>query len=158
MRQLWTMAIAAAALAGCAASGEVRRMELSSTLTGFQAVPGPGDRDGTGTMVLRADAETGRLCWTLTARGIARATAAHIHRGEAGSAGPPGAPLTPPDATGRSEGCATAAPELVREMMIRPHGFYVNVHNQEHPAGAIRGQLRGQLRRPERQPLPPGRR
>ena len=157
MRRLWIAASLAAA-AGCAAPGEVTRMDLTATLTGFQPVPGPGDLDGTGTVRLRANAANGELCWTLAARGIDPATAAHIHRGDAGSAGPPVVPLTPPDASERSEGCTAAAPELVREMIARPHGFYVNVHNAAFPAGAIRGQLRGQLRRPERQPPPTGRR
>ena len=140
---------AALALAGCATGGMPRQLELTSTLTGYQAVPGPGDLDGTGTARARVDAERGRVCWELNARGIDRATGAHIHRGEAGSAGPPVIPLAPPGASERSEGCATVTIELARQMIMTPHGFYVNVHNAAFPAGAIRGQLRGQARRRE---------
>lgn len=147
-------ASAALAAAGCAAPGTVRRMELISTLTGYQAVPGPGDLDGTGTARLRADAQTGRVCWELNARGIDPATAAHVHRGEAGSAGPPVLPLSAPGAGERSEGCAAAGPALAAEMIARPHAFYVNVHNAAFPQGAIRGQLRGEVRRPQAQPAP----
>ena len=148
-----TMAAAAALmLAGCAGQGMPQRMELTSTLTGYQAVTGPGDLDGTGTARARVDAETGRVCWELNARGIDPASAAHIHRGEAGSVGPPVVPLAAPGASERSEGCAAVALELARELIARPHGFYVNVHNAAYPAGAIRGQLRGQASR--RQALP----
>jgi len=162
MARGWTMAGGAAALlvAGCAAPSQrmPTRMELHATLTGYQALPGPGDLDGTGTARARVNAESGELCWELAARGIEPATAAHIHRAEAGSVGPPVVPLEAPGASERSEGCATVGPELAREMIMRPHVFYVNVHNAPFPAGAIRGQLRGQARRPTARPVPPGRR
>ena len=153
MRQGWGAAAGAAlVLAGCATPGVVRRMELQSTLTGYQAVPGPGDLDGTGTARVRVDLESGQACWELNARGIEPASAAHVHRGEAGSVGPPVIPLAAPGPSERSEGCAPVAPELARELLARPHGFYVNVHNPAFPGGAIRGQLRGQPRRPQRLP------
>jgi hypothetical protein len=157
------VAIAAApallALAGCAgAGGPPSRLELTSTLTGYQEVPGPGDLRGTGTARLAVDAEAGRLCWTVTARGIDPATAAHVHRGEAGIVGPPVVPLTAPGASERSEGCAPVDMALAREMIARPYAFYVNVHNAAFPGGAIRGQLRGEVRRREQQAPAPVRR
>jgi len=154
MRVPLILAAAAALLHGCAAPGVVTRSELTSTLTGYQATPGPGDLDGTGTARVRVDAEAGRLCWDLNVRGIDPASAAHIHRGEAGGVGPPVVPLTAPDAAGRSEGCAAVAPGLAAEMIGRAHAFYVNVHNPAFAAGAIRGQLRGRPDRPS-QPVPP---
>ena len=145
--------LGAAMLAGCAsAGGPPPRLELTATLTGYQALPGPGDLDGTGTARLRVDREAGRVCWVLAARGIAPATGAHLHRGEAGSVGAPVVPLSPPGADERSEGCAPVAAALAAEMIARPHAFYVNVHNAEFPGGAIRGQLRGEVRRPEQRP------
>ena len=121
------------------------RSVLRATLTGLQEVPGPGDPDGTGTAEVRVDVPSARVCWELYARGIEAATAAHIHRGAAGSAGPPVVPLTTPGADGRSEGCAPVEQGLAREMALRPYDYYVNVHNRPYPAGAIRGQLRGRL-------------
>jgi len=145
--------LGSALVAGCAsAGGPPRRLDLTSTLTGYQALPGPGDLDGTGTARVRVEAEAERVCWVLTARGIAPATAAHIHRGEAGSVGAPVIPLTAPGADERSEGCAPVTAALAAEMIARPHAFYVNVHNAEFPGGAIRGQLRGEVRRPEARP------
>lgn len=146
--RIWMAGGAALALSACMAAGEVQRLELSSTLTGTQAVPGPGDMDGTGTARVRVNAAGGQICWELNARGIDPATAAHIHRGEAGSVGPPVVSLTPPVGE-RSEGCTAVDAALAAEMIARPHAFYVNVHNATFPQSAIRGQLRSQVTRPE---------
>ena len=46
--------------------------------------------------------------------------------------------------TGTSSGCAQGVDAaLITEIMQNPSGFYVNVHNPEFQAGAIRGQLTG---------------
>jgi len=151
MKSVYRLAGAAAALmalGGCVGNPADRRAVLNVTMTGIQEVPGPGDADGSGTAEVRVDPAGGRICWSLYARGIDPATAAHIHRGAAGSAGPPVVTLTTPDAAGRSEGCATVDPGLAREVAVRGHDFYLNVHTQPHPAGAIRGQLRGRMSMP----------
>jgi len=146
MRGSYLLAGAAAliALAGCASSGGGgRRATLQVTMTGLQEVPGPGDADGSGTAEIRSIPADGQICWDLYARGIDPATAAHIHRGAAGAAGPPVVTLTTPDTAGRSQGCAAVDPALAREVAMRSFDFYVNVHTAAFPAGAIRGQLRG---------------
>jgi len=129
--------------AGCASQPMNQRATLSVSMTGIQEVPGPGDADGNGTVEIRADPASGEICWNLYARAIGPATAAHIHRGGAGTAGPVVLALTTPDAAGRSQGCATVALPLAREIAYQAHEFYVNVHDAAHPNGAIRGQLRG---------------
>jgi hypothetical protein len=151
-------AAALAMLGGCMAGPGSQRATLLVTMTGIQEVPGPGDPDASGTAEIRVVSGTGEVCWNLYARGIDPATAAHIHRGAAGLSGPPVVVLTTPDAAGRSQGCATVDPALAREIATQGHGFYVNVHNGAHPAGAIRGQLRGgPMPRQPRQPARPGR-
>lgn len=133
-------------LAGCASTGGVpQRAELTTTLTGQQAAPQAGDLDGTGTARFRVNAAGGEVCWTMAIRGIDPATAAHIHRGAAGSAGPPVVTLTTPGADGQSTGCAAVDRDTAQAMIRRASDFYVNIHNQAYPAGAIRGQLRGQV-------------
>ena len=116
---------------------------LATTMTGAAEIPGPGDPDGTGTATLTVNPGLGQICYELTVAGIAPATAAHIHRGPAGVAGPPVVTLTTPDANGRSQGCATVDPALARQMVLAAQDYYVNVHTAAHPSGAIRGQLRG---------------
>ncbi|MGZ8313486.1 MAG: CHRD domain-containing protein [Allosphingosinicella sp.] len=145
MRSFWMVPGAVLLLAGCATGGEPgnQRANLAVTLTGTQEVPSAGDPDGTGTVEVEVEPALSRLCWDLYARQIEPATAAHLHRGAAGVAGPPVVTLTTPDATGRSEGCAQIDPALARELVMRAHDYYVNVHNGPYPNGAIRGQLRG---------------
>ena len=136
-------AAAAALLAGCATGAGAQRATQAVTLTGIQEVPGPGDPDGTGTAQIRVEPGQGRVCWTLYVAQIDPATAAHIHRGAAGTAGPPVVTLATPGPDGRSEGCIAVDAALASELSMRAHDFYVNVHNAAFPAGAVRGQLRG---------------
>lgn len=136
-------------LAACASTGEpgqVVNREFTASLTGYQQTPHRGDLDGTGYASLRlARIGAPELCWEMSVRGIGPATAAHLHRGAAGAAGPPVVPFTTPDAAGVSRGCAPVDANLAQEIAVQPHLFYVNVHNAEFPAGAIRGQLRGRI-------------
>jgi hypothetical protein len=117
-------------------------MEFSGTLTGAEEVPGPGDPDGTGTAMAKADTTKGEMCVTLNVSNITLpAAAAHIHEGASGVAGPVVVPLTAPDANGRSEGCVAVAADLMSRIAANPGNFYFNVHTSDYPAGAVRGQL-----------------
>lgn len=115
---------------------------LSTILTGAAEVPGPGDPDGSGTAALTVNPGTGQVCWTLTVDSIAQSVAAHIHVGTADVAGPVVVPLAPPS-SGTSSGCADVERELALAIVQKPGNYYVNVHNSEYPAGALRGQLGG---------------
>jgi hypothetical protein len=112
------------------------------TLTGEAENP-PGDPVGTGTSTIRLRAGQGQVCYRLSVENLAPAAAAHIHRGASGVAGPVVVPLTTPAANGTSSGCAPAARALVSAMLAQPASYYVNVHTDEFPAGAVRGQLTG---------------
>jgi hypothetical protein len=102
-----------------------------------------GDPVATGTATFRLRAGQGQVCYQIAATNLPTAAAAHIHRGAAGVAGPVVIPLTTPNAAGASSGCAAAARPLVASILKAPASFYVNVHTEEFPAGAIRGQLTG---------------
>jgi hypothetical protein len=114
---------------------------LTATLTGAAEVPGPGDPDGTGEAVITLNQGRGLVCFQLTVANIAPATASHIHRGSAGVAGPVVVGLTPPPSSGSSSNCVFADPDLIKEIRQNPENYYVNVHNAQFPAGAVRGQL-----------------
>jgi hypothetical protein len=136
------LAIGALALALALAASPVNAQgrRLSTTLSGVEEVPGPGDPDGTGFAVISLNQGQGQVCFELTVSNIAPATAAHIHAAPAGVAGPVVVPLSPPT-SGSSSGCVSASPELIKDIRKAPANYYVNVHNAEYPAGAVRGQL-----------------
>ena len=112
-----------------------------TSLNGAEEVPGPGDPDGTGFAVIRLNVGRMRVCWDLTVTDIAPATAAHIHAAPAGVAGGIVVPLSPPT-SGSSSGCRDGVdPVLIQAIVGHPDQYYVNVHNADFPAGAVRGQL-----------------
>lgn len=127
-----------AAIPVAAASGALQKdaNSLHATLTGKVEVP-KGDRDGAGTAEVKI---TGRkVCWEIKASKVATLTAAHIHKGKAGFAGPV---VVPFGKTYKAKGCATAPAAIAAAILNSPRSYYVNVHNAKYPAGALRGQLR----------------
>jgi hypothetical protein len=114
---------------------------LRATLSGAPVVPPPGDPDGRGTarLALRGT----KVCWRLVVRGIQRPHAAHVHFAPRGMEGPAVVPLflTPRSLARPKRGCVTARRVEVRDIARRPRRYYVNVHNDEYPNGAVRGQL-----------------
>jgi hypothetical protein len=141
------LVIAAAALVGLVAStvpgtaaapsvtAAPARVHLGAVLVGGNEVPGPGDTDAYGLANVRV--ESGEVCWRITvSETVAPITAAHIHAGPAGVAGPVAVPLEP-----YNRGCTDASHRLTRFIKNHPSHFYVNVHNDEFAAGALRGQL-----------------
>ena len=116
---------------------------LGAELSGAAEVPGPGDPDGTGVALVTLNQGQGEVCFQITVIDITLpATAAHIHIGAADVAGPVVVGLAPPDAGGVSVGCIFGIDaDLIKAIRQHPDDFYVNVHNSDFPAGAVRGQL-----------------
>jgi hypothetical protein len=115
---------------------------MTTTLDGIQEVPGPGDPDGSGSASITINADTNEVCYDIQVSGIQLpASGAHIHVGSAGTAGDVVVPLTAPDASGVSSGCVTTDPAIIEGLTTNPVIYYVNVHTEEFPAGAVRGQL-----------------
>jgi hypothetical protein len=111
-------------------------------LTGEAETPA-GDPVATGTATFRLRAGQAKVCYSLSARSLPRAVAAHIHRGAKGTSGNVVVPLKTPNASGKSSGCAKATKAVVRAILAHPGSYYANVHTAEFPNGAIRGQLKG---------------
>lgn len=101
-----------------------------------------GDLDGTGTARLRLNPGQGRVCWELAVENITLpATAAHIHVGAPGAAGPVFIGLSAP-VDGHVAECKSGIDRDLLLAIIRdPDAYYVNVHNDEHKPGAVRSQL-----------------
>ncbi|TDE09451.1 CHRD domain-containing protein [Jiangella asiatica] len=152
-RSMIPIVIASSALALSAgpasSSGDSRSTPLVTVLTGAQEAPGPGDTDGRGVFAGVVKGDT--LCYVLVANRIEPAAAAHIHVAPAGEPGPIVVGLTPPNRV--SADCITAVPDAqntqdtlseseLAAILATPSDYYVNVHNEPFPAGAIRGQFR----------------
>ena len=134
-----SMAISNPAAAAKVDGAEQGGRPFITTMTGAEEAPGPGDPDGSGIAFITLNQGQSMVCYELTVENIVPATAAHIHRAAAGSPGPVVVPLSPP-VSGFSSGCVVD-PELIKEIRQTPSEFYVNVHNADYPAGALRGQL-----------------
>jgi hypothetical protein len=133
--------LAALVLALPASAREVRAT-LEANLTGEQEVPGPGDPNGRGEAEVKVF--EAKVCYELTFKRIKPATAAHIHIGRRGVAGPVVVPLfeRPNNPVERRiSGCVDIDSSLSKALREHPARYYVNVHNKPFPDGAIRGQL-----------------
>lgn len=143
--------------AGAATTSDADQMAAKTvwgkaTLTGDQEVPGPGDPNGRGRLEFKIHDNT--LCYRLQVKRINTPTAAHIHFGKKGEAGPIAVTLKTPPKRGWVEDCITARDQKANNSERRlarwelkgikedPRLFYVNVHNKKFPDGAVRGQLR----------------
>lgn len=102
---------------------------------------GEGDPDGSGSAAITIDPDTGEVCYDLTVEAIADVTASHIHVGAEGESGDVVVPLDIDGFSGASAACGDASDADLAAIVADPAGFYVNIHTDDYPAGAIRGQL-----------------
>jgi hypothetical protein len=114
------------------------RANLEASLTGEKEVPGPGDPNGRGEADVKV--HKAKVCYELEVERIKAATAAHIHQGGPNVAGDIVVELKAPT-DGSSEGCKAISERLSKQLREHPSRYYVNVHNDPYPDGAIRGQL-----------------
>ncbi len=124
-----------ALLAGCATLGGGTTSEV--TLYGTQEVPPVNtSATGSGKITVRED---GSVNGRITTTGV-KATAAHIHMGNAGRNGKVIIPLNrTSDNTWEVPNGAKLTPEQLKA--YRAYGLYINVHSAAHKGGEIRGQL-----------------
>jgi hypothetical protein len=86
--------------------------------------------------------DAGTACWTFAVENIDPVTMSHIHEGAEGTDGGVVVDLDLAGFDGSSEGCNDAADaDTLQAIIDDPAGYYVNVHNDAFPGGAIRGQL-----------------
>ena len=110
--------------------------DLTAVLVG-EGVVGGGVAD------IEINHDRTELCWDI--RGLIGTvndvTAMHIHAGVLGDVGP-----VVVEFISGNEGCLVVSPSGATESALRaivaePAGFYVDVHSERHPKGAVRGQL-----------------
>ena len=162
-----TLFLAAAVIAGLAMFGSTKDASASGAFTFFAVLNGQsectgmppschkGDLDAFGAAtILLVPGATPKVCYGIVTDNLAEnITAAHIHTGATGVAGPivvtlsPAGAMAPGDPRGWG-GCAGAgqgvSATVINQIKANPQAFYVNVHTAApngFPAGAIRGQL-----------------
>lgn len=101
-------------------------------------VIGGGAEEGYAEFSAEIDPKTGAFCYTLSTGDIDM-TAAHVHKGRASETGAPVVTLEETDETVPT--CVDIDPKLAKEIGSKPGNYYVNVHSEAFPAGALRGQL-----------------
>ena len=131
--------LVALALPG-AALAKSKPKTLVASMTGAAEQPA-GAPGGSAKATITFDSSKKKVCWRFTKlKGVSGPTAAHIHLGSRGKAGPITIPF---GAKYRSKGCQTRVDKaLIKQVLAHPSLYYVNIHNSGFPAGAVRGQLK----------------
>jgi hypothetical protein len=133
-------ALACLLLVGMATTASAEDVYYGASLTGAAEVgDAGGDADGSGIAAVDLNTETNEICFEITVSNIAAPTAGHIHVGGAGTNGPVVVNFDWPTTNG--SGCVTSDAPTVAAIQNAPSLYYVNVHNEDYPGGAIRGQL-----------------
>ncbi|HEX7172928.1 MAG TPA: CHRD domain-containing protein [Candidatus Limnocylindria bacterium] len=135
------LSVALGLVASLALGGVV--LAAQTTLTADLAGDAETAEDGTGSATITLDPATGELCWDLMAEGIGPVLQSHIHVGAAGESGDVVVPLDVDGFEDASEGCNEPMEDaqVLQDIVDDPAGYYVNLHTEEFPGGAIRGQL-----------------
>jgi hypothetical protein len=145
----WGLLMALAAVIGIFALQTLAAADVKvrqTRLLGSNEVPDPGDPDGSGRGKVRINDTKGTVCFRLSWEDISAPTAAHIHEGIKDEAGDIVVTLFEgalPETIDGVNGCVEdLSPELLDDIQKNPRQYYLNVHNGEFPAGALRGQLK----------------
>jgi CHRD domain len=141
---IYTRLAAAASAAVVAAALALPASAASSIPLNSGQEPAGGEADGHG--FFSYTIEGTEFCWTLSWRGIATPHAGHVHLAPRGVAGPIVINLDTDDDDDEvgpdEEGCRQIDAALAADITSDPGAYYVNLHNADFPAGAIRGQLK----------------
>ena len=138
-----TLIISALAMAGISATAVAQEnmAYIGTSMFGEQEVGHKGAGDGaTGDFSAELDLANGRMCYMLEIEGLDGFTAAHLHEGKVGANGPPVVTLELLGDDGEDV-CVDVDPALLKKIAKSRAKYYVNVHTEAFPAGAIRGQL-----------------
>jgi len=116
---------------------------LKASLSGAEEIPGPGVTVGVGNFSVDIAGTKG--CYTLNVTMGEKPTQAHIHQGAKGASGPVVVNLMPAFASGEAaflaRSCVDLPGDTAAKLIADPSAYYVNVHSDDHPNGAMRGQL-----------------
>jgi predicted small secreted protein len=121
---------------------------FASVLNGANEVPtagGPavGDKDGHAIALMRVQGD--EVSFAFTWKGIGTPTAGHIHQGGAGTNGDVKIPFFAEKLPGGRDSVygtvKVTDAALLKNLKADPGQFYFNLHTEEFPGGAVRGQV-----------------
>ena len=138
MKKFAGISIAVVAALCLAVSAYAATKTFTVSMSGKAETP-KGDPNGKGTAKVTINTSKGQVCFKLTWSAIGPPVAAHIHKGKKGVAGPVVIPFF--GGAAKHSGCVKASKSLLGKIIKNPSGYYVNVHTQAFPGGAIRAQL-----------------
>lgn len=96
--------------------------------------------EGTGTATIDINSDQNEICYEIQLEGVEGANAAHIHEGAEGESGDVVIDLAYSGEEGES--CVAELDEGdLEDVSEEPSNYYVNVHSDQYPDGAVRGQL-----------------
>lgn len=98
---------------------------------------------GSGSVSLRLDAGKSEMCFVVALTSLDQPVALHLHEGALGTEASDilAALPAPPTGEGTASGCLPADALLIDRVVAGPDDFFLDVHTQQYPAGAVRGQL-----------------
>jgi CHRD domain len=138
-KALMAAGVAAASLAAAFVAGAANNAATTKLEANLRGANEGAPASNRGKTEIRLTPSTGKVCWETKITKIdGKPNASHIHKGGKGVSGNVVVPL---GAGYKRQGCTTAAKSLVKAILKKPGSYYVNVHNEKHPAGAMRGQL-----------------
>jgi len=148
-RALLAAAVACGLVSGLAVpspAGAAVADVFTAHLTAEAEVPKPGPEGATGTASLVSYLDRVEICYEITINVLPSGdvvTAGHIHVGEEGVAGDIVLPLfAEPPAGDPISGCVQDFDvDLQNQLLANPAGYYVDIHTEAYPRGAVRGQI-----------------
>ncbi|HEY5597628.1 MAG TPA: CHRD domain-containing protein [Kiloniellales bacterium] len=141
LRQALLALVASSGLILTASAASAANQAFAILAGGFETQAADNDGFGSATILFVTNR---KICYAVLVEKIANPTAMHIHEAPPGVNGPVRVNLTPPKTgdPGRVAGCVgNLDAALVRDIRENPTSYYINIHNDDFPLGAVRGQL-----------------
>ncbi len=147
LRGLMILLLVPALLLAACNEGDDEGGDFTPTLSGANEVcdeDGSCGGEGSGTATVDINSDRNEICYKIELSGVEGVTAAHIHAAPAGEPGDVVVDLAYEGDDAGGEGCVDGIEEgVLEEISEEPGRHYLNVHTDDLPDGAARGQLEG---------------
>ncbi len=119
--------------------------EFNVDLTGENEVcddPDACGGEGSGSATVTIDPDQNEVCYEIDLEGVEGTNASHIHEAPEGEVGDVVVDLAYTGDDSGADDCVDGVDEgVLEDILDNPSDYYVNVHTEQLPDGAVRGQL-----------------